>query len=248
MDFYLFTSDFELIPSLEKFGFEGVLFVYHAGSDDKFTRIARSVSSDTNIKHMVAIRPYVISPQYLTMINRSMNQVRSGVLQINLISGHIKDDEKDIGGIVGPVNHYSSPEERSKYLMEYIESLEGMGDAKPDYYVSVTNPFTLETAKKYNSKIIIQYSHYVKNEYDLTNTKPMVSITPILRKTKEELDALPESTVRHRIDMANFTYDEFTSLINKIKADGIKQVILSFWNEEEQDHIINFVKQYKGIK
>lgn len=248
MDFYLFTSDFELIPSLEDIGFEGVLFVYHANNDDKFIRIAKSISNNTRIKHMVAIRPYVISPQYLAMINKSMNQINPRVLQINLISGHIKDDEKDFGGIVGPVNHYSTPEERSKYLMEYVESLEGLGKDIPDYYVSVTNPFTFETAKKHGSKMIIQYSHYIKDTYDLTNTRSMISITPILRETKEELDALPESTVRHRIDMAHFTYDEFTDLINKIKKDGINQVIFSFWNEEEQNHIINFVKQYKGKK
>lgn len=246
MDFYFFCSDFKLIPVLEEAGFEGVLFVYNALSDDKFTHIARNISSDTKIKHMVAIRPYVISPQYLSMIHKSISQINPYILQTNLISGHIKDEEKDYGGILGPVNHFSSPKERSEYLIEYVESLESLQSNIPDYYVSATNPFTFEIAKKYNAKMIIQYSHYKENKYDLTNTRSMISITSILRKSKEEINALPESKVKHRIDMAYFTYDEFTKLINKMKSEGINQVILSSWTDEDQNNVIEFVKQYKG--
>lgn len=248
MDFYYFSSDFNLIPKLEDSGFEGVLFVYNAVGVDQFTNIARHISSDTKIKHMVAIRPYAISPQYLSMIHKSFNLINPNVLQINLISGHIKDEERFYGGLIGPVNHFATSKQRSEYLIEYIKSLESLQNKNniPDYFVSATNPFTFEVAKEYNSKMIIQYSQYKENMYDLNQTNSMISITSILRKTKEEIDAVPESTVRHRIDMAYFTYDEFAELLNKIKNDGIQRVILSCWTEEDQNHIIEFVKQYKG--
>lgn len=246
MDFYLFCSDFKVIPILEEAGFEGVLFVYNAVSEDRFTHIARNISTDTKIKHMVAIRPYVISPQYLSMIHKSINNINPHILQTNLISGHIKDEEKNYGGIIGSVNHFSSSKERSEYLIEYIKSLESLQSNVPDYYVSVGNPFVFEVAKKYNSKMIIQYSHYKEKIYDLSNTRSMISITSVLRKTKEEINSIPESKIQHRIDMAYFTYDEFSQLINKIKSEGINQVILSCWTEEDQSNIIEFVKQYKG--
>ena len=245
MDFYFFTSDFKLIKELETVGFEGVLFVYNANSQDYFVNIARSISSETKIKHMVAIRPYVISPQYLSMISKSMGNIKKDILQINLISGHIKEEERHVGGIVGPVNDASSQIERSKYLIEYIKSLESLGIDKADYYVSIGNEFTFSTAKEYNSKIIIQYSHYKRKLYDLSGTRSMISITPILRKTQEEIDILPESTVQHRIDMENFTYTQFNDIVNDIKNDGINKIILSAWDINETTHIINFVKEYK---
>jgi hypothetical protein len=245
VDFYFFTSDFDLIKELEPIGFEGVLFTYNATNHDHFIRIARNISAETKIKHMVAMRPYVISPQYLAMISKSIGEINKNILQINLISGHIKDEEKYVGGVLGPVNDSSDITERAKYLIEYIESLENLGIDKPDYYISVTNEFSLATAKKYNSKIIIQYSHYKNNLYDLKGTDSMISITPILRQTQEEIDALPESTVQHRIDMENLTYDQFNDVVNTIKNDNINRIILSAWDMHETKHIVDFVKKYK---
>jgi len=245
LEFYFFTSDFKLIKELEEVGFEGVLFVYNARNHDHFISIAQHISPTTKIKHMVAIRPYVISPQYLSMISQSIGEIKQDILQINLISGHIKDEEKDVGGIVGPVNDSSDSIGRSNYLIEYIESLENLKITIPDYYVSVTNEFTFNTAKKYNSKMIIPYSQYKNNFYNLEGTRSMISITPILRKTQEEIDALPESTVQHRIDMENFTYSQFDEIVNKIKNNNINKIILSCWNMEEANQIINFVKEYK---
>jgi hypothetical protein len=245
MDFYFFTSDFNLIKELEAVGFEGVLFVYNANSQDCFVNIARNISSETKIKHMVAIRPYVISPQYLSMISKSVSNIKKDILQVNLISGHIKDEEKHVGGIVGTVNDTSSPIERSKYLIEYIKSLESLGIDKADYYVSIGNEFTFNTAKEYNSKMIIQYSHYKRKLYDLSGTRSMIAITPILRKTQEEINSLPESTIQHRIDMENFTYEQFYNIVNDIESNGINKIILSAWDMNETEHIVDFVKQYK---
>lgn len=245
MDFYFFTSDFDLIKELEEIGFEGVLFTYNAENSDHFIKIAKNISHNTKIKHMVAIRPYVISPQYLTMITKSMNEICNGILQINFISGHIKDEEKNFGGVLGDVNDSSSSIDRSNYLIDYIEMLENMNVNIIDYYLSVTNDFTFSVGIKHDSKMIIPYSQYRDKRYDLNKTKSMISVTPILRETQEEIDALPESTVQHRVDMENFTYDQFEDLVNNIKNDNINKIILSAWSMEETRYIVNFVKQYK---
>jgi hypothetical protein len=245
LDFYFFTSDFNSIKELEKIGFEGVLFVYNAISDDNFVNIARNISSETKIKHMVAIRPYVISPQYLAMISKSMDNIKKDILQINLISGHIKDEEKYVGGIVGLINDGSSKVEKSNYLIEYIKSLEGLRIKKPDYYVSATNSFTFNAAKEYGSKIIIEYSHYKKKIYDIDETKLMISITPILRKTQAEINILSEKTLQQKQNIHLFTYKEFSEMINDLKNNGINKMILSAWDIDEQNNIVNFVKEYK---
>lgn len=245
MDFYFFNSDFGVIKDLDRAGFAGVLFTYNATGEDHFTRIARNIDEGSKIKYMVAMRPYVISPQYLCMINRSISRICKDRLQLNLISGHIKDEEKDLGGILGDVNDKSDSIARSNYLIDYVEALENLKVEIPDYYISVSNNFTLNVATKYNKKIIIPYSDYKNKSFDIKNKKVMVAVTPIIRKTKEDIETLPENTVVHRIDMDNFTYDEFSGLIDSIKKDGIDQIILSAWNLEETQNIIDFVKYYK---
>jgi hypothetical protein len=54
---------------------------------------ARDIDISKKIKYMVAIRPYAISPQYLVMMNHSMNDIMSNRVQFNLILGHIKEHE-----------------------------------------------------------------------------------------------------------------------------------------------------------
>jgi len=245
MIFYLFNSDFELMKELDSAGFSGVLFTYNAASSDYFIKIGKNIDLQNNLKYMVAIRPYTISPQYLCKINQSIQEISRDRLQINFISGHIKDSEKDFGGIVGNVNDISSSVSRSNYLIEYLDVLEKTNTEIPDYYVSVSNNFTFEAAVKHKSKMIIAYSQYKNKIYDLSNKKVMIAVTPILRKTQKEIDSLSENTVRHRIDMESFTYNEFFDFINKLKSENIKEIILSAWNLEETQNIIDFVKEYK---
>jgi hypothetical protein len=182
------------------------------------------------------------------MISNSINEMSQNRLQINLISGHIKDEEKELGGIIGDVNDSSSPIDRSNYLINFIKNLQGLSIKIPDFYVSVTNDFTFAAASKYKNKMIIGYGHYKEGRYDLTNKKVMISITPILRETEEELKVLTADNIECQTDMSNFTYKEFKKIIDKIKSEQINEVILSSWNMEDTFNIINFVKKYKENK
>lgn len=249
MNFHIFNSDFNLIDELEDSGFAGTLFVYHPEQSDYFTMIAKHINVNRKIKYMVAVRPHTISPEYLLLLHRSLKGIANGNrLQINLIAGHIKPDEKDIVRTLVEVNNKSTSIERSKYLIKYIDLINKIPefeDEGVDYYVSVTNEFTFDASVKNNQKMIIPYSQYIVGKYNLENTKTMISVTPIIRKTKEELNDLKGYNVKYTSDLQIFTYEQMTELINKIKNDGIEEMIFSSWNEKDTKEIINFVKQYK---
>jgi hypothetical protein len=188
-------------------------------------------------------------------------------LQINLISGHIKENEKDKGGVIGSVNDASSNIERSNYLIEYMKVINQMKKSGaysfiPDYYVSTSNEYVFDVAKELNNKIIIQYSDYMRghwnnyinyqtnnqivkkgSDFDVSGQQVMVSIAPVLRKTKEEIDKLP--LVLHQTDTAYFSYNEFEIFIEKLKKDGINHLMLISWPVEERKNFMDFVKQYK---
>lgn len=269
MDFYYFGGFIgdQSVKSIEDHKFKGILFTYDIAQGDFFTRIARDIDTKQNIKYMVAIRPYAISPQYLSMIHQGMNTVMPNRLQINLISGHIKPHEKNVGGVIGDVNDLSSNIDKSNYLIEYLYEMGRMKENDPDYqlpdfYVSVSNKYVFDAASKLNNKMIIQYKQYDQGcwtnyeNYQTNNQKTslgdkfsvkgknvMISVAPILRKTKKEIDDL--SKEMHTTDTAYFTYNEFESWIENAKKDGINELMLISWPTEEREYVKDFVKQYK---
>jgi|LakMenEpi08Jun12_1017391.scaffolds.fasta_scaffold01000_3 hypothetical protein len=224
MEFYYFGGNFfpGILDEIKNSNFDGVMFTYDATQGDIFTRIVQQLSTDEKIKYLVAIRPYTISPQYLCMINQSMNLIMGNRIQINLISGYVKDHEKNFGGIIGEIYDLSNKVDRSKYLIKYVDVLNTMpgnqNNSHPlDFYVSTTNKYIEETVNKYNNKIILPYKDYkngywtidpticnccgmkisnrnkiLKENLKLDYSKVMLAITPILRKNRKQLEELPD--------------------------------------------------------
>ena len=246
MQIYFFGSTINQVNNLYENHFDGSLFLFNnAGPADHFIRIARNMDITKNFKYMVAIRPYVISPQYLTMINTSMTEISENRLEINLISGFTKEEEKNTNGILGDINDLSSNIEKSNYLIKFLESLNNIelnGMKKPDVYVSCTNIFTLNAAKKYNYKIIMPYSVYQNHVDDIENNKTIISIGPIFKNNELDCDIdlneYPNAT-------KCFTYETFTKFLNEFKNKGIYGVMLFGIDEKHQNQIISFVKQFK---
>ena len=278
MKFYYFGGNFKKgeITRLEQHRFDGVMFVYDAVLGDVFTRIARDIRLNEKIKYLVAIRPYAISPQYLCMINKSINSIMPNRLQINLISGYIKDHEASFGGIMGNVDDNSSRIDRSNYLIDYVYTLNTMpgNQNKPtlDFYTSTTNEYVFNATAEFDNKMILPYRDY-KNKYwtvmngdrgqdvgssfDIAGRKIMLAITPIIRKTQEELDMSEEYAQRPLwkngekqgkvTDIEYFTYEEFDNFIKQLEAEGIHEILMNGHQEEERENLISFIKQYREL-
>ena len=277
MNFYYFSGgnhiDNDRIRKLEKSGFTGVLFKYNTWVGDYFTRIARDIDDSEKIVYMVAMRPYAVSPQYLNMISHAIETISKNRLQINLISGHVKGNEIDIGGILGEVNDNSTNIERSNYLIKYLEELSRMEKEKTylhsvDFFVTTSNPYVFNTAKSLNQKMIIPFREYKQGywtEYqdykewgmntqkqekishgekiNLEGTTVMISVAPVLRKNKEELEKV--SRLKTTDDTFYATYEEFDNFIENLKNKGIEYIMLHPWPLKEEEHIINYVNYFK---
>jgi hypothetical protein len=281
MEFYYFGGNFDggQISNLEANHFSGVMFTYDSTQGDMFVRVAKDIKAEEKIKYLIAIRPYAISPQYLCMINKSINEIGYGRLQINLISGYIKDHESDFGGIIGKVNDSSSRIDRSNYMIDYVNSLNTMpGNSDKnnalDFYVSCTNPYVFNMAKKNNNKIILPYRDY-KNalwtsitdsggqslsntSFNLNGMNVMLALTPIIRKTQEELESLSDYAIRpvwkkgekpaEVTDVGYFTYEQFDEFVNELESKGIHHLLINGWPMAEREIIINFIKEYSELK
>jgi hypothetical protein len=279
MNFYYFGGHFtenyslEKASTLDKNHFSGVMFTYDATQGDMFVRTARDIKLDEKIKYLVAIRPYTISPQYLYTIYDSINEIMEDRVQINFIAGYIKDSEADVGGIVTEINDKSSTIERSKYLIDFIKTLNKMSKNRKnkkllDFYVSATNNYILSAAKEYNNKVILPYNAYKrgfwfdlnnqKTDIDIKNIEVMLAITPIIRKTEEELNLLTNYALRPvwqkgetpvvTNDVEYFTYESFNKFIEDLEEDGINHLLINSVPAEEVHIIVPFIKQYIELK
>jgi hypothetical protein len=275
MKFYYFGGVFndekslETASKLEENNFDGVMFTYDSTQGDMFIRVAKDIDIKEKIKYLIAIRPYTISPQYLSAINDSINEIMINRLQINFISGYIKDHEKDVGGIVGDVNDLSDSVSRSNYMIDFVEALNNMERSNDslDFYVSTTNSYVFDVVKKYKNKIILPYHIYKRGfwsdslkdtslmyDIDIKDNETMLAITPIIRETKEELESLNNYAIKpiwkkgekSKIvdDVEYFTYDTFHDFIETIESDGISHLLINAVPRYEKDIIIPFIKQY----
>lgn len=278
MKFYYFGGTFGLgnsnsleTPSaLENHNFDGVMFTYDATQGDMFVRTAKDIDPNKKIKYLVAIRPYTISPQYLQTINDSMNEIDMARLQLNFIAGYIKDHESNIAGIVGDMVDNSDPISKSNYMINFIETLNNMKINKNplDFYVSTTNSYVFDEAKKYNNKIILPYHIWKRGfwsdvyksssgrgkDLEIDGLKIMMSVTPIIRKTEEELKSLTDYALRpiwkkgevSKVidDVEYFTYESFHEFINMVEEKGISHLLINAVPREEAKIIIPFIKRY----
>ena len=244
MNFYLINPYFELLTLMEDAGVAGNLCTYESWESDYFTRIARDIDIHKKIKYMVAIRPHTLSPEYLVKITKSIKEIsKEDRLQINLVAGHITPEHgHEVDRTLGTITNKSTREERSNYLIEYINLLNQLPqEEKPDCYVSVTNDFTFKAASRHNDKMIIPYE--LINEYNLEHIKVMIYLTPVLRKTQKELDNLNKYDLQ-KIEGYRFTYESMTNLVNKLKDQGIKEMMFGFRNIEDIKANIDFIKKY----
>lgn len=249
MNFYFINPYFELFTEMEDAGITGTLLTYHSKESDYFIKVARDIDIHKKIKYMIAIRPHLISPEYLVRLIEGIKEIsKEDRLQINLVSGAVDDEEYKMDRTLGPITNQSTTQERSNYLVEYIKLLNQLPeDKKPDYYVSATNDFTIQAALSYDDKIMIPYHRYIHNKDNLRDRKVMVYLSPILRKTEEELDNLTGYKVKN-IEDVKFTHEEMNNIVNKLEDEGIKEMMISAWNKEDLKINIDFVKGYNQKK
>jgi hypothetical protein len=240
MKIYYFSGWFEEIKNAHASGFDGILFATGIENAD-FVRVARCIDKYQNFTYMIAIRPYLISPQYLSFLCNSLDEISPGSIEINLISGWPKEHEREYGGVIGDVNDLSSNIDKSNYLIKFLDVFNAMKGLKlPKLFVSTTNQFTFEAAKKHDQNVILPYSRYISGEYNIDNSKAIVSIGPIFKDDDENTIHANHS------DSTAFTKKQFADLLDDLSSKGFYGVLVYETNAEKK--VMQFVKDYKALK
>lgn len=252
--------------------FDGMLYTYNYNSVDPFIHISKYFNLNLDFRYFVAIRSYAISPQYIFKILKSFYHleetnseiiftkpfdhigIKSVPICINLVSGSIDSKQQHFGGTIDEVNDSSSSIERSKHLIKFISEFNKVNDKHfnnffhSNLYISTTNNYVFEEAIKKNNKMIIEYQDYASNKFKIDNPENvMVTFGPVIRYTQEELHSMDKNLGPNVKPNSIFcTPDQLKSMLDKLKSEGIQEVL--FWSLRQQDHtnMLHFVKKYKG--
>jgi hypothetical protein len=255
MNFYWFgkTKDNNLAAmskELEDSGFVGILLPYSVNVGDYFVQVATSIKDDQKLKYIIAIRPYTISPQYLAMIIKSLNVVAADRLWINFVSGQIVDGEEEIGGIIGDINDKSSPEDRRKYLQEYVPVFYDLCkklNIDSTICISGMGIETFSLVEKYGDYNFVAHEAYDNHGPFKKISKPrVVSMFPIIR-TQDKIDNI-KKTKDVPPDIFLTTEEQLIEKIKTLRSHGINDIMFyCYGSEEDRASIINFVKQNKDM-
>ena len=200
---------------LESNGFSGTMYPYGISSNDFFTQIPNIAKVDSKFKYMVAIRPYVISPQYLSMICNSLNKKYPNRVLLNFVTGWIDQHESTFGGIISYPNDNSHHIYRSSYMVDYSKIFKNLKTTIPKFYISTTNGPIFRECKSNNFPMIIPYDWYKAEMFDLKDADCIISVCPVFNKNK--LDTMNNHF---------FTKETFLFFLKECKEKKISGILI----------------------
>jgi len=224
---------------LEKNGFTGTMYPYGIFIGDYFTRIAREIDQNSSFNYIVAIRPYVISAQYLHMICSSLNNISRNRVSINFLTGWIYDEEKNFGGVLSEINDNSSNIERSNYMIDYAKEFKRV--SRTNFYISTTNETIFSSSSSNEFPMIIPYSWYKINKFNVTNQKYIISVAPIISDVFKEI---PDNQDAHL-----FTKEEFFKFLDECKSKNVEGILIQEYRPNtEYINISRYINEYTATK
>lgn len=243
------------VNELKNSGMDGVMYPFGPTMGDYFTRISRIIDVKSKFKYIIAIRPYTISAQYLSMICRSINKISKGVLAINFLTGYINKNDQLYGGILSEPNDSSSNIVRSNYMIEYAKEFKKV--SLNEFFVSTTNETVFNNCVENGFAMIIPYVWYKANRFDIEGKSVIISIAPVLNENiiDEKYECENNGECRHPIeakcmDLDFFTMEEFFEFLDDAEKRGIAGIMFqeSDFVNEQYSNILPAVAEYKREK
>ena len=259
MNFYYFdqvasTSLTVISKELDDAGFYGMLVPYSVGENNHFIETARALDTQQKLKYIIGVRPHTISPQYLAMMIKSINDIDPDRVWINFVAGFIREDELASGGTMFSEDFERSFQDRKEYMAKYIPIFNSFcKDKRIDTKICMTGMTeeVFSLVEKYADYNITAFEPYKRANGFKEIIKPrIISLCPIIEDNEENLTILKNQKNLPQ-DAILTTNSELMDLVSNLKEKGIEDIILFSHGTNHKEHdiekykIINFVKNYK---
>ena len=183
-----------MAKTLEKSKAYSVLLTYSFGSPDFVPFLPSMIKSTKTLKFMLALRSYTLSPEYAIRIFETMKNSYGSRLTFNLVAGKMVDHEEKEA-----IEMYNFDKSLINTVGKRIELADKWADKffgfytkrnlKPPISYTIGNsPITLELGNKWTDYTIIHDGMVERSINKAKNTKLVLTIDPLIRQTKEDLD------------------------------------------------------------
>ena len=188
-------SEVELVQmarDLERFKVYSVLLTYAIPSTDYVPFLPSMIKVSKHLKFMMAFRAYTMSPEYAIRFFNTMDLHYKNRVTFNLVAGKMLEDEEKEA-----ISMYNFDESLINTVEKRIDLADKwadiffnkMADRAPISYTIGNSPITLDLANKWTDYVIMHEGRLEKSIDKLKDTKIVLTIDPLIRETKEELDS-----------------------------------------------------------
>jgi hypothetical protein len=240
---------------LDEAGFYGMLVPYTVGASNHFIETTRALDTKQKLKYIIGVRPHTVSPQYLAMMIKSINDIQPGRVWVNFVAGLIREDEIALKGSMFPEEFERSWKERKLYLSKYIPIFKDFcntKEIKTKICMAGMTDEVFSLVEKNADYNICAYEPYIRMNGFRKISKPrIISICPFIEDNQEIIDVVRNDKDKPQ-DIIFTTTQGLTDIINNLKAEGINDILLFSYGNNSEEHdkekykIIDFVKEYKA--
>lgn len=241
---------------LDDAGFYAMLVPYGVGENNHFIEAANAMDLNQKLKYIVGVRPHTVSPQYLAMIIKSLNDIQPDRVWINFVAGFIREDEVESGGTMFPEEFERSFKDRKEYMSKYIPIFNDFCKSKAiqtKLCMTGMSEEVFSLVEQHADYNVIAFEPYTRLKGFRDISKPRImSICPVIEDDEEyllylqSLDNIPQ-------DIMFTTTEDLMLKINDLKTKGFNDIMLFTHGKNNSDHdhekykLIEFVKKYKKI-
>jgi len=209
---------------LDMVGYKSFLLTFSSEGSDYLVKAANAYQDGQSTGLMFAIRPYAMSPRYLAMMIKSLNEITNNQIMINIIAGTF-DKEADL------FVTNTSIDDRKAFAGEFVKKLrEHCLDLQitPKVYFSGSSTQTISNVEEHGDGIIMLLSDYIRNKSIINSLgKEAIARAFILVDESDDIskarfDALPNGREKE-----NCIYGTKQSVLAQLTEIGCSDFLIS---------------------
>ena len=236
---------------LDEQGIISVLLPYGPEGLDYLLHVPNMLNNTNKIRFLIAIPAYAVSPEYIAKTFRTMRQFNGQRLDLNLVAGNYDEDRAKLilSDYPGDISHIDTHEKRVALTEPWIKKFNNLMQGHEINYVSYVvgaSDKTIEIANKHTDYLIINHSMLTEESMSrLINTKPMLSIDPlILENADDEVKYNEYFYQKKNHHSIKGTYQE---VLDQIKSISDKFKIYDFIVHTDQTDLTKIFELIKDL-
>ena len=211
----------QMVKSFEDHGVESVLLPYGSDGTDYFIHIPDFIKITKKINFMMAIRPYSVSPEYITKSFKSMNNFEPNRLSINVVAGYFDSVEEDIvfKKYHREISEIDTSEKRVALCDTWIQKfIEIMNKDLPRIWMVGTSDKTIEIANKYATDFLVTQQLINENKINKIKAKTVKKRWKVSDKACKDLSRIAPNLIDQNF-VASKPDEKWVSDITYVKTN-----------------------------